>query len=267
MSKDLIRTWKYRSINESSDRPQRMTEEEKSTTLEAVSKFNEYTQHIYKTNEIKDMVENIRTLAENASKMAIEETADWFDVVSVKRDTKAIGESVKIFESTAKEIGTLQQRMESVFEDIGGKLGKYYEIKELKEEGSEEDTVEESAAQEKYQKFFQMVLAKFGVKSPAELDDKKKKAFFNYIDKNHKSKNESTRTLNRMLEGTISEGFATWKMSFADMNLSGVELRKEKVYTVKARSTVEAIKKASKMAGIKGDGWMATQTHKLEKVG
>jgi hypothetical protein len=70
-----------------------------------------------------------------------------------------------------------------------------------------------------------------------------------------------------MLEGTISEGFATWKMSFADMNLSGVELRKEKVYTVKARSTVEAIKKASKMAGIKGDGWMATQTHKLEKVG
>ena len=85
MSKDLIRTWKFRSINESSDRPQRMTEEEKSTTLEAVSKFNEYTQHIYKTNEIKDMVENIRTLAENASKMAIEETADWFDVVSVKR--------------------------------------------------------------------------------------------------------------------------------------------------------------------------------------
>jgi len=275
MSKDLIRTWKFRSINESSDRPQRMTEEEKSTTLEAVSKFNEYTQHIYKTNEIKDMVENIRTLAENASKMAIEETADWFDVVSVKRDTKAIGESVKIFESTAKEIGTLQQRMESVFEDIGGKLGKYYEIKELKEEGGEEnteenyeeDTVEESAAQEKYQKFFQMVLTKFGVKSPAELDDKKKKAFFNYIDKNHKSKNESTRTLGRMLEGTINEGFATWKMSFADMNLGGVELRKDKVYTVKARSTVEAIKKASKAAGLSGNDWMATQTHKLEKVG
>ena len=66
---------------------------------------------------------------------------------------------------------------------------------------------------------------------------------------------------------SLNEAFATWKMSFADMNLSGVELRKDKVYTVKARSTVEAIKKASKMAGIKGDGWMATQTHKLEKIG
>ena len=32
-------------------------------------------------------------------------------------------------------------------------------------------------------------------------------------------------------------------------------------------ATVEAIKKASKMAGITGDGWMSTQTHKLIKVG
>ena len=270
MSKFDIKEWRNK-LNESTDRPQRMTEQEKKTTLEAVQKFNEYTQHIYKTSEMKEMVENIRTMSENASKMAIEETADWFDVVSVKRDTKAIGESVKIFESTAKEIGTLQQRLESVFEDIGGKLGKYYEIKELNEHGdedhAEEETVEESEAQDKYQKFFKSVLDKFGVKSPAELDDKKKKAFFNYIDKNHKSKNESTRTLGRMLEGTIAEGFATWKMSFADMNLGGVELRKNKVYTVKARSTVEAIKKASKAAGLSGNDWMATQTHKLEKVG
>ena len=50
------------------------------------------------------------------------------------------------------------------------------------------------------------------------------------------------------------------------MTLSGVQLKKEKVYTVKARSTVEAIKKAAKMAGV-GKDWLATQTHKLEKVG
>ncbi len=41
----------------------------------------------------------------------------------------------------------------------------------------------------------------------------------------------------------------------------------DKKYKVKARSTVEAIKKAAKMAGLKGDSWMATQTHKLVKVG
>ena len=66
---------------------------------------------------------------------------------------------------------------------------------------------------------------------------------------------------------SMNEGFATWKMQFAPMNLSGVKLDPKKTYTVKARSTVEAIKKASKMAGLSGDSWMATQTHKLIKVG
>ena len=60
---------------------------------------------------------------------------------------------------------------------------------------------------------------------------------------------------------SMNEAFATWKMQFAPMTLSGV------TFTVKARSTVEAIKKASKMAGLSGDSWMATQTHKLIKVG
>ena len=44
---------------------------------------------------------------------------------------------------------------------------------------------------EAYQKFFKSALSKFGIKSPTELDDKKKKDFFNYIDKNYDAKNES----------------------------------------------------------------------------
>ena len=67
-------------------------------------------------------------------------------------------------------------------------------------------------------------------------------------------------------EEKINEGFATWEMSFADMTLSGVKLSKKKVYKVKARNTVEAIKKAAKMAGV-GDSWIATQTHSLKKIG
>ena len=207
MSKFDIREWKNR-LNESTERPQRMTEAEKKQTLEAVAKFNEYTQHVYKTNEVKDMIENIRTLAENASKMAIEETADWFDVVSVKRDTKAIGESVKIFENTFKEISTLQQRLESVYEDIGSKLGKYYEIREVEGEEEVEAPVEDvpveeaelSARQEKYQALFKKLLSKFGVESPEDLSDEKKKEFFNLVDKSHKGLDESSKKLNGMLE-------------------------------------------------------------------
>tara|TARA_B100001057_G_scaffold416590_1_gene434711 strand:- start:16022 stop:16501 length:480 start_codon:yes stop_codon:yes gene_type:complete len=41
-----------------------------------------------------------------------------------------------------------------------------------------------------YQEFFKSVLKKFGVESPAELDDAKKKEFFDHIDKNWKGDNE-----------------------------------------------------------------------------
>ena len=42
--------------------------------------------------------------------------------------------------------------------------------------------IEESDKQEEYQKFFNEKLKEFGVDSPAELDDEKKKEFFNAID-------------------------------------------------------------------------------------
>ena len=42
-----------------------------------------------------------------------------------------------------------------------------------------------------YQKFFQSVLKKFGVKSPAELSGDKEKEFYNYIDKNWSGKTET----------------------------------------------------------------------------
>lgn len=56
-----------------------------------------------------------------------------------------------------------------------------------KEEGymDVEEGEELSDKQKKYQAFFKKALKKFGVESPSELDDAKKKEFFNYVDKNY----------------------------------------------------------------------------------
>ena len=48
-----------------------------------------------------------------------------------------------------------------------------------------------SGGKEEFQKFFKGMLKKFGVDSPADLDDKKKKEFFNAIDKGFKGDKES----------------------------------------------------------------------------
>lgn len=53
------------------------------------------------------------------------------------------------------------------------------ELRKLTKEGKDE-----------YRAFFKKMLNKFGVNSPAELDDEKKKAFFNAVDKGWKAKNE-----------------------------------------------------------------------------
>ena len=72
----------------------------------------------------------------------------------------------------------------------------------------------------------------------------------------------------KISDSIISEGeFGTWEMSFADMNLNGIQLSKDVKYKVKARNTVEAIRKAAKMAGLEGNSWLGTHTHSLNKIG
>jgi len=61
------------------------------------------------------------------------------------------------------------------------------EKKEEEEEGEEEIKEEDT----EYQKFFRKKLDDWGVKSPAELADAKKKEFFNQVDKEYKAKKET----------------------------------------------------------------------------
>jgi hypothetical protein len=154
-----------------------------------------------------------------------------------------------------------------------------------------ETMIEES----EYQEFFKRALEKAGKSIPSMSDEEKKK-FFNNIEKTWKGKGAKQEQVSELTdaqkklppalqkaiekkdgkkedekeevkESIIKEGFATWEMSFSDMTLNGVKLSKKNKYKVKARNTVEAIKKAAKMAGLKGEDWIATQTNYLKKIG
>ena len=85
--------------------------------------------------------------------------------------------------SGEKEDGTVVKEKTKLSEE---------EVEEDKENGyvniQEEDL---SDKQKEYQAFFKKALKKFDADSPADMDDKKKKEFFNYIDKNYKAKKET----------------------------------------------------------------------------
>ena len=62
-------------------------------------------------------------------------------------------------------------------------------VKDSDEAGTVENELEEGGKEE-YEKFFKSALKKFGVDSPADLEDDKKKEFFDYIDKEWKGDKE-----------------------------------------------------------------------------
>jgi hypothetical protein len=64
-----------------------------------------------------------------------------------------------------------------LYRSIRKQLGEFYLLSDDKKEA--------------YRAYFDSMLKRFGVSSPAELDDEKKKAFFNAVDKGWKSKKES----------------------------------------------------------------------------
>ncbi len=74
--------------------------------------------------------------------------------------------------------------------------------------------------------------------------------------------------LTSIKEGVLNEGFSTWEVQFGRGKVSGVDYAKAGKVSVKARNTIEAIKKAVKqIRGENGDAddWMAVDIEKLTK--
>ncbi len=87
--------------------------------------------------------------------------------------------------------GMDDSEIEDIFPELFEDHVPGHKKKKVDEDETEAAAREESEKQKKYQAFFNKALKKFGVKSPAELDDVKKKEFFNFVDKNYEADNES----------------------------------------------------------------------------
>ena len=145
--------------------------------LGMVNRFGRIGEDI-KVNDLRGIANVLKNVAEVAKIHTESLQEDWFDKVTVSRNMKELNNYSKQFSKIAKEAANLQERMRGLYEDMGNIMGRYYEI-------SEEITEDDD-----YQQFFQSALKKFDASSPADMDDEKKKKFFNYVDKNYDAKDE-----------------------------------------------------------------------------
>ena len=134
-SNPYARSW-VKEEEEQRPQAEEMTEEHRAAFFEAVKGYKTYGESVYRKEGLTKVYESIKGMVEMANKVTLAETGDWFDGVTVSRHMKRMNESFKVFEKTLREVSTLQQRLESSYDEIGEVLGKYYEINEL-EEGNE----------------------------------------------------------------------------------------------------------------------------------
>ena len=167
-----------------------------------ISKFGDLGETIFGKSNIKQVAEKLSWIANQAKNHTLSETEDWFDKITVNRNMKELTNLSKSFNKISSEANALQQRMGALYEDMGNILGRYYDMSETHVYGHDTDdemTPEKeddsetkfTIEQGDYEEFFQSAMKKFGIKSPADLDDDEKKKFFNYVDKNFKAKKET----------------------------------------------------------------------------
>ena len=153
-------------------------------------------------SNLKDVANSLSELATGVKENTIRETEDWFDKVTVGRNMKELTNLSNSFNKISEEANSLQQRMGALYEDMGNILGRYYDMNETHVYGHDTDdemTPEKeddsetkfTIEQGDYEEFFKSAMKKFGIKTPADLDDDEKKKFFNYVDANYKAEKET----------------------------------------------------------------------------
>ena len=105
-----------------------LSDEQKHGLSEKISKFANYQQYIGDHDSDKDLAEDVCNIVSSAEKFILNETDDWFDSISVKRNLKEIKLLAKDFYKTSNERQVYTQRMQSLYEDMGNILNRYFEI-------------------------------------------------------------------------------------------------------------------------------------------
>ena len=125
--------------------------------LESVSNYSSYGKEIYREHDIIETAKKLSEIARIAGIHTVRETEDSFDKITVKRNMKELQSYSEQFNKVAQEAKGLQQRTESLFEDMGRVLGRYYEIKEENNSNVNESTLKEAKVKFDADKFNKLI--------------------------------------------------------------------------------------------------------------
>jgi hypothetical protein len=120
------------SIKESLNGDKRpLSNEVKKHFLEIISTYNTFQEQMKRASDLTEVANTLGGIVEAAKELTLRETADWFDGVTVKRNMSELDKMDKSFQKFAVEARAMDERLHSLYEDMGHILSRYYEIADI----------------------------------------------------------------------------------------------------------------------------------------
>ena len=120
----------------------------KHKVIEGVSTYGAVGKALYSENNLVKIAEQLVGIAESAHSHIIGEQGDWFDKVTVNKNMQTLKRSVVEFKKVANEANSVNQRLTSLYEDMGHILNRYYDINEEDKGDMDKDGVDEPDSEE-----------------------------------------------------------------------------------------------------------------------
>jgi len=116
-------------VGESPAAVKTLTKEEKKALYELVHNYNEYGKVLYEYHQLMKIAENIDKISQYAETYALNECGDWMQENTAIRHFKELKKMSEAFKKNASKCQQQNNKMVSLYEDMGNILEKYFEIK------------------------------------------------------------------------------------------------------------------------------------------
>ena len=128
------------------DDKQKLSPQQKKDLVEKVRKFNEYGKVLRCETALMEMSKTLAEIGQMAESYAMTESGDYFQAEVVKRDFNEVKKITKDFSKLSKECYGGLQQLNALYEDMGRKMERYFEIQSLDEIASGAPQSDESSA-------------------------------------------------------------------------------------------------------------------------
>ena len=102
--------------------------------MTSIKEYNKLGKQIYREGNLVDLAKNLSEIATFTERYTLENSNDWFDGVTIQRNMKELKTFSGEFSKVAEAVQQHQDRMSSLYEDMGHILNRYFEIASSAEE-------------------------------------------------------------------------------------------------------------------------------------